>query len=154
MFELAKIHIKVKFTLNLGVKMAIVINQTSYNGTPEDDSISGTSGNDTLAGAAGADTISGGNGNDIIYGNVGDDSLLGGAGNDTIYTGAGQDFVDGGSGTDRVFYSDRSNGVVINLAGAFAGSSIENYIVTDSIFNVEHVFGTGYGDVIFGGTPG
>jgi Ca2+-binding RTX toxin-like protein len=134
--------------------MAIVINQTSYNGTPEDDSISGTSGNDTLAGAAGADTISGGNGNDIIYGNVGDDSLLGGAGNDTIYTGAGEDFVDGGSGTDRVFYTDRSNGVVINLAGAFAGSSIENYIVTDSIFNVEHVFGTEYGDVIFGGTTG
>jgi Ca2+-binding RTX toxin-like protein len=134
--------------------MAVVTNQTSYAGTPEDDSISGTSGSDNLSGAGGADTINGGNGDDVISGNEGDDSLLGMDGNDTIYTGSGQDFVDGGSGTDRVYYSDRLSGVVINLAGAFAGSSIDRYVVTDSLFNVEHVFGTGYGDVIFGSALG
>ena len=54
--------------------MAVIQNQTSYAGSPDNDSISGTAGVDSLAGAAGNDTFQGSAGNDLLLGGDGQDT--------------------------------------------------------------------------------
>ena len=131
--------------------MAIVINRTSYPGTPDADSISGTSGNDTLYGAGGNDTINGLGGNDSIRGEGDDDLLNGGGGNDSISGGSGSDTIDGGAGTDRADFLGLTNGVTVTLTGSGQGSAIEaNTGATDSLIGIEQIRGTAQADTITG----
>ncbi|MEX0371373.1 MAG: VCBS domain-containing protein [Tateyamaria sp.] len=97
--------------------------ETTLNGSPEDDILTGTreddilsgdlgndlldggKGEDTLDGGVGDDTLDGGKGDDTLDGGVGDDTLDGGKGDDTLDGGAGNDIVDGGNGNDMLIYT-------------------------------------------------
>lgn len=73
---------------------------TTFNGTPEGDTIFADTSSDRLYGADGDDLISGGGGNDLIIGGNGADALLGGRGSDTLVGGRGDDWLDGGKQAD------------------------------------------------------
>ncbi|MCB1451577.1 MAG: hypothetical protein KDJ67_15950, partial [Nitratireductor sp.] len=108
-----------------------------------DNPFNGTTGNDVLAGLEG---------DDFIYGFEGEDTFSGGAGNDTI---------DGGSGTtdDANFFWDAVDyhfeqfqggfqGVTVNLATGVATDTFGN---TDTLIDIERIFGTNFADNITGG---
>lgn len=93
-----------------------------------------------------ADTIFGSAGGNKLYGEAGSDKLYGREGSDELTGGAGGDRLDGGDDFDWVLYGDEKAGVIVSLfdnanGGAAAG---------DTIFNVEGVLGTKFGDVIHG----
>ncbi|MGH1464728.1 MAG: calcium-binding protein [Cognatishimia sp.] len=106
----------------------------------------GSGGNDTINGLSGHDRLEGGTGLDRLIGGTGNDTLLGGAHSDKLFGGLGDDYLDGGSGFDRVLYTGLSSGVVVNLrAGTATGGG-----GTDTILNVENVFGSAHADLIIG----
>jgi Ca2+-binding RTX toxin-like protein len=112
------------------------------------DSLTGGAGNDKLFGAEGNDLLNAGDGNDTLYGNGGNDTLRGGAGNDELISGFGADLQDGGPGRDGVFYTERSEGVVVDLDNARGddGEPGEG----DSSLNIEDVNATIADDVLTG----
>ncbi len=137
---------------------AVAINLTSGTGTGGDaqgdmlyniQQLVGSSNNDTLSGGLNAETLDGGAGDDLLSGGGGADSLIGGAGNDTLIGGAGADTLDGGNGTDTVDYRVSSAGITIALDGS-AGSGGDAQ--GDVLFNIEHVIGSGFDDIITGGS--
>ncbi|MDX6510644.1 MAG: hypothetical protein QOE36_148, partial [Gaiellaceae bacterium] len=69
----------------------------------------GSAHDDVLTGGPGADTLAGGAGHDVLNGLDGNDILDGGIGSDTLH---------GGPGSDTADYSQRTNGVTVNLDGA------------------------------------
>jgi serralysin len=100
-----------------------------------------------LYGNQGNDTLDGGDGNDYLTGDAGNDLLLGGAGNDTLFGGLGNDTLDGGAGTDAVTYATSfTTGVTVNFG---AGTATGNQ-GTDTILNVENVFGSLGDDLLIG----
>ena len=108
----------------------------------------------TIANGVIIETAIGGNGADKLYGNSAGNTLLGGSGNDLIYVGSGtaSDRVDGGAGIDGVSYAYAGSGVNVNLglttAQATGGSG------TDTILNIENLYGSAYGDILRGNTVG
>jgi len=85
--------------------------ESTYFGTPCDDTIRaprsvttvlGEGGNDTLYGQRGNDSLFGGEGNDRLYGGVGDDRLRGEFGDDFLSGGFGADSLDGEGDSDYV----------------------------------------------------
>ncbi|WP_281981272.1 M10 family metallopeptidase C-terminal domain-containing protein [Thalassorhabdomicrobium marinisediminis] len=103
-------------------------------------------GDDTLYGGEGNDVLIGGRGLDRLLGGDGDDRLDGGAYSDVLRGGAGDDFIDGGNGYDTVIYTGQTGGVTVNLHHGFATGVSGN----DTLINVEHVFGSGHDDIIYG----
>jgi Ca2+-binding RTX toxin-like protein len=112
------------------------------------NSLTGGAGNDTLHGSEGNDLLNAGDGNDTVYANGGNDTLRGGAGNDELISGLGADLQDGGPGRDGVFYTERSEGIVVDLDNARGddGEPGEG----DSTFNVEDIYATTADDVLTG----
>jgi len=122
---------------------AVAVNVNLSTGVAAD----GLSGTDTLVdiesviGTNLADTISGGNA---------DESFLGGAGNDTI---------NGGSGVDTILYSTSIGSVLANLATTSqslngtlvaAGTVQDGLSGTDTVSNIENVFGGSQADWMVG----
>ena len=101
--------------------------------------IKGTKHADTLAGGhLVADYIFGKDGDDTIYGLSGDDFLKGGGGADKLY---------GGEGIDTADYSDSSVGVDVSLKIGKGGNGTAQ---GDTLFEVENVNGSAFGDVLEG----
>lgn len=135
-----------------------------------DDNLSGGYGNDRLDGGDGDDYLEGGLGNDVLsggnrfdrlYGNEGNDTLLGQAGFDHLDGGAGDDLLDGGSDLDPfspsdwfdedyVGFMDAATGVTVNLA---TGVALDGQGGTDTLIDIEGVYGTIYADSLIGGNP-
>jgi Ca2+-binding RTX toxin-like protein len=87
------------------------------------------------------------NGADWIYGFGGNDAIFGLDGNDNIKGGGGADGIDGGAGWDMIHYSDSAVGVMVSLQ---TGLGFFGTAQGDQIFNVEHVTGSYYGDLLAG----
>ncbi len=115
--------------------------------------IDGGDGNDILQGdnkgGGGADTLYGGNGNDDISGAGGNDSVDGGDGDDNLTGGDGDDTLDGGVGSDTANYSEKADAITVAL-NASVPVNVTIGAETDSIVNIENVFGGGGSDVITG----
>jgi len=133
-------------------------NQIMY-GRAGNDTLSGGAGNDYLRGEDDNDIISGGGGADRLYGDGGDDTLAGGAGADTLNAGAGNDTIaglsdgdtiDGGAGEDWIDYSGLASGMVVDLGQTYGTDGT----VTDTLWNLEHVIGTVFADVLSGNASG
>ena len=99
-----------------------------------------------LSGSNFSDTLVGDSGNNTLSGRSGGDILFGGVGNDTFYGNSATGGLDGS--VDRVDYSrvtGLSQGIVVNwLAGSVVGQA--GIIDTDSMFQIESVFGTAFVD--------
>lgn len=141
--------------------------------------INGSRGNDTLRGLAGDDFLLGGNGTDFLFGDLGDDDLQGEGDNDFLISGHGNDNIDGGRGVDLAYYGTSlvPNGLgpvlsTLNYnaeASIFAGAVVDSIIFdgvagtvikydsqgtvlgTDSLINVERIYG-GDGSNVFTGS--
>ena len=118
--------------------------------------IDGTDASETLEGTPGDDQIYGMGGDDTIHGGDGVDWLVGGDGNDTIDGGAGE-------GEDTVVYSDKGEdgggAVTVNLSNVQVGSqaahsATDTFGDTDTLLNIDEVFGTMRADTIIGSTDG
>jgi len=111
------------------------------------DNLSGDAGNDTLLGGDGNDILNGGANNDYLDGGIGNDTMNGGDNDDMFISGAGADMMNGGNGVDTVDYSASASGVSVDLKGSagYGGDA-----AGDTIFNVENVIGTKFGDYIQG----
>ena len=129
------------------------------NGTASGDRIEGLGGDDLLFGAGSRDKLFGGDGHDRLVGDAGNDLLVGGAGEDSFVGGRGNDTFNGtdtaqedldGSGFDHVDYSSDGggSGVTVNLA---TGTATDSYGHTDTLIDIEVVFGTNSADTITGG---
>lgn len=105
----------------------------------------------TINGAEGYDTLWGGMAADALHGDVDNDSLIGGAGNDTL---------DGGVDWDFVSYQEETGGagIVLNLsdtAWTYGATTYESLTGTDTwgdldtLLNIEEVYGSAFGDVIY-----
>lgn len=74
-----------------------------------------------------------GNGNDVVYG---------GSGNETVWARGGYNWIDTGGGLDSVFLrSDFSGGHTVTITGS--GNlleTVQNGIVTNTVFNAEYVY--------------
>jgi parallel beta-helix repeat protein len=119
-------------------------------GTAGDDVICGLGGDDFLDGRGGNDEIYGGEGVDTLVGKGGNDTLVGGIGNDLLLPGAGNDSADGGDGTrDRVLYSDiTGGGVHVLLASGVVSPEGGSNVGSDTLSNLEQVFGSEQNDVM------
>ena len=123
--------------------LGVPSNFNVINGTAADNILTGTLQDDEMNGLAG---------NDQIYAHDGDDRLLGGDGNDTLSGGNGNDFIDGGNGTDIALYNynyyTSTIGVTVDLA--ITTAQVTGAAGTDTLVNVENVFGTKYVDILRG----
>ena len=117
---------------------------------------SGIFGSLTFAPGTIIENVIGGYGDDHITGNTvanqlvggpGNDQLWGDSGNDLLEGGAGADRLDGGAGVDTVSYQGSDDGVTIDLG---AGTGRGGHARYDSIFEVENVRGSAYGDALTG----
>lgn len=113
-----------------------------------DDVIEGGDDNDTLNGGDGEDFIFGDDGNDTITGGNDDDRLKGNDGDDVFlvsdHTTDGADKYDGGAGIDTIDFSASTQAINLTLANGTTNFS------SDTIVNVENVFGGSGNDMIAG----
>ncbi len=149
----------------------------SIDGTAGKDVIVGLDGDDVIHGLEGVDLVCGGPGNDLIKGGPGTDGLNGGSGDDSLRCGPGFDdgALSGGSGNDTlygkslcsnalhpglgddlivggslkewtaVFYEDATGPIHANLmTGIATGQG------TDTLVNVNSLFGGPYDDTLIG----
>lgn len=102
------------------------------------ENVLGSDFGDTLIGNEYANFLDGADGDDALYGLSGDDILRGGAGND---------FLDGGSGAgDSASYAGAAGPVIASLATGTATGGAG----TDTLFNIERLIGSGFGDTLSG----
>jgi Ca2+-binding RTX toxin-like protein len=116
------------------------------------DDVEGSNFNDTIYGNDASNIISGLQGSDILDGRGGGDTLFGGEGYDTLFSGSGDDYIDGGEDTDTVNYQNANGGVVVRLDKP-NGDEYDDFATghgNDTLFNIEDVIGSNYGDTIFG----
>jgi Ca2+-binding RTX toxin-like protein len=154
-----------------------ILNQSFENllGSAFNDSLSGDMNDNILDGGGGIDTLSyqwasvgvvvdlsrttaqvTGAGTDTIrnfenlHGGTFDDRLTGNSGENLIDGGAGNDTLNGGAGTDTLSYQSAAGSVTVSLglttAQATGGAG------TDAISNFENLIGSGYNDILTGGT--
>jgi Ca2+-binding RTX toxin-like protein len=141
------------------------------------DGVKGGGGNDMIDGGAGSDGtpqcvgnvfIDGGAGNDTIKGGSGDNCYKGGAGADKLTGGANDDYMLGGTGSDKLdggangnpltstalgdtaSFRDLPASVTANLSTGTATSGGD----TDTLTNMENLFGTSHDDTLVGGGSG
>ena len=94
---------------------------------------------------------------DYVWGNKADNNISTGAGDDRVFTSLGNDYIDGGSGNDWIDYNNSSQisidgvGVIVNLSLTTVGNATGEG--TDTIVNIENVFGS-YGRDTITGTNG
>lgn len=106
------------------------------NGTTGDDN-----GSKMLIGTNYADTVNGLEGNDDLYSLGGNDILIGGLGNDTI---------NGGTGIDLVSYAYATHSVSVGLGENGSGTANVGSNDHDTLHNIENIWASNYGDVLFG----
>jgi Ca2+-binding RTX toxin-like protein len=82
---------------------------------------------------------------DVLIG-FGSDMIAGGAGDDVL---AGARILDGGDGSDTVSYA-WSNGVVVDLAISDPQRTDPNYLIFDTLINIESLTGSGWDDTLKG----
>ncbi len=96
--------------------------------------------------------------NQILVGNGGNDIIRGGALNDLLNGGAGDDTLDGGAGFDIADYRDLDAPTEVS-PGLFYGAYIDLRFIasqdtvsfgSDTLTNIEGVYGSGFNDIIFG----
>ena len=104
------------------------------------------SGDDTVIGSDGGETILVGAGDDIVHDGDGDDIVFCGAGDDVVIAANdhANDRYDGQSGLDTVDYSQAAHGIYVDFSSGIATGLDIGRDVLDSI---EHVVGSGQGDV-------
>gem|GEM_PF-2274993 len=119
---------------------------TRISSTSGNDRVDGYSTDDVLTGMDGNDWLRGLFGNDYLKGGLGDDWLQGGNGDDRLLGGDGADILDGGDGTDRVYYQSALSGVTFNIATGGTGGDAAG----DSYIDVEHFYGSNFGDDMTG----
>jgi Ca2+-binding RTX toxin-like protein len=113
-------------------------------GTERDDTLYGSEFNDEIHGLAGNDRIDGGGGNDLLFGGTGGDKLFGGTGVDTVSY----------ANHNASVYVDLVNNLVTSHgAGEAEGEQADeghgHTIETDSLYSIERIIGSNYGDVFF-----
>ncbi len=119
-------------------------------GTELRDTLNGTSNNDTIKGLDGADIMTGGDGNDKLIGGRGEDYLDGGRGNDVIDGGTENDsyvppwWID----WDSVAFNSATKGINVDLKSGVAQDGSGG---TDTLIDIEAVFGTRFDDRLLGG---
>ena len=111
--------------------------------------IDSVSGFERLYGSARADTLMGSAADEYIFGREGNDSIDGRAGDETLIGGAGNDTINGGAGADLVSYAFESGGAGVRVDLA-AGTARDTFGDTDTLIDVEYVFGTEHADVLLG----
>ena len=121
------------------------------HGSDLNDTLLGDGGNNELSGFAGDDTLTGNGGNDTLLGGAGNDTLHGGDGDDEIWGQAGNDSIDGGAGADLVRYRDAASGITVSLS---AGTAQDGAGGTDTLFSIENVHGSEFGDSLSGSALG
>jgi Ca2+-binding RTX toxin-like protein len=95
------------------------------------------SGIEEVIGTAFADTLTGGN--------AASDTL------EVFVGGAGNDVIDGGAGWDRVLYTTSPAGITVALT---TGSVTDGFGGTDTLSNVEEIWGSAFADSMKGGQGG
>ena len=136
----------------------------------------GTNGDDTLNGTGARERFFGFDGDDLITGGQEEDDFIGGSGNDTLNGGGPQDpnnqddlnFIWDSVSYDSEYWEALNNGVtpqgvVVNLSGQSitisfggvpltlaAGTSKDVYGDTDTLVEIERIYGTPLGDHITG----
>ncbi|MFW2830913.1 calcium-binding protein [Sphingomonas sp. ID0503] len=134
-------------------------------GGAQSDYLYGGDGNDSLVGGKGSDQLDGGDGNDTVRGGADSDNLSDGLGADKLYGEDGNDFinvsengytmdlqkdvVDGGAGTDSVTFYSYNWSVVLDLSNQ---KNNDGYIKGDTFTSIERFTGTGYDDILKGGS--
>jgi Ca2+-binding RTX toxin-like protein len=104
----------------------------SVNGSNLGDLITGDQNNNTLSGGFGNDTLNGAGGDDVISGDE------------------GNDIIDGGDGFDNLAMGGAFGGVIVDL-GAVSNQVVnDGWGGTDTVVNVEGVFGSFHNDSITG----
>ncbi|MBL8905229.1 MAG: cadherin-like domain-containing protein, partial [Rhizobiales bacterium] len=149
-------------------------------GDDGDDTMIGGDGDDYFDGTLGSDYIDGGDGFDSVFyydlngvtinladgyadegggvidtlvniehigGSQGADVLIGNDEDNFISGLEGDDYIDGGDGSDAVDYYGDPSGVIVDLDAGFA---TDGYGDTDTIVNVEEVYGSFNADIITG----
>jgi Ca2+-binding RTX toxin-like protein len=140
------------------------------------DLLIGGAGDDQLQGGAGIDTASyadaaagvavslaiagaqatGGAESDSLYeienltGSAFADSLIGDAQDNLLQGGVGDDSLDGGAGSDTASYADAAAAVNVNLG--LTGAQLTGGTGSDTLVNIENLFGSAYADNLVGNT--
>ena len=141
-------------TAGITLSLAITTAQnTGGAGTDTLTSIEGIYGSnlgDTLTGdGAAVNALYGWGGADLLTGAGGFDYIEGGEGDDTLDGGAGDDYLLGGNGIDWVSYYGSTAAVYVDMSGAsaFANGAATGF---DVLSGIERVYGSIYGDFLFG----
>lgn len=115
-------------------------------GTEAADTLFADGGANRLEGQGGDDILIGRSGNDDVFGGSGDDYLDGGDGADRLAGGLGVNVLRGGAGLDIAEYSDRAEGVWVDLSvGVYSGPG-----AFESFDSIEGVLGSRAADALFG----
>ncbi|MFO0293009.1 MAG: beta strand repeat-containing protein, partial [Rhodospirillales bacterium] len=120
-------------------------------GVGDTDSVSGF---EQVRGSSSADTLFGDASDNSLEGRGGDDVLRGGAGNDTL---VGSDT----SGTvstdtseaqnDTAIYDTDPAGITVSMTLNQSGTVRDGYGNTDTLVDIDRIFGTGFADIFVGG---
>ena len=111
------------------------------------EAVYGGAGNDTVRGTRQDDMLYGFDGDDILSGRAGNDTIAGGGGNDILVAGYGNDVVNGQAGLDYFDARAITTAVVVDLG---AGTATGADIGSDTLFNIEAVYGGSGNDTITG----
>jgi Ca2+-binding RTX toxin-like protein len=119
------------------------------------ENVLGSAQDDTITGDALGNRLEGNAGNDVISGAGGQDVMVGGQGNDTLDGGVVAD-LSGFTDINTVVYSADPSGVNVNLSGITGdgstgeGTATDGWGNTDTLRNVQIVYGSGGNDTIVG----
>jgi len=109
---------------------------------------------ENVHGSLGSDSIALDDTGSYVFGRQGDDSLTGGDGSDILIGGVGNDILDGGAGVDSAEYRDdgyegvtQYEGINVNLT---TGTATDGFGGSDTLRNIENVWGSAFGDTIRG----
>ncbi|MEQ1662143.1 MAG: putative Ig domain-containing protein [Thiobacillus sp.] len=132
----------VSFSLSSNFETLVLAGNENLDGT-------GNAGANQLFGNDGANQLSGLADNDELRGNAGNDLLDGGAGNDLLDGGAGADSLSGGIGDD-VYYVDRADDTVIEVAGEGLDTvrATSSYTLSGNVENLILEADAGYGEAV------
>ena len=140
-------------------------------GTFGDDTMtSGGGADDSMWGMDGADQMSVSDGTlGRMRGGDGGDTITGADMNDRMRGDEGDDIINGNGGTDTVRYNNSPDGVFVNLSDELpsqtrvfngddttvnAGTALDGWGTTDTIFNVEDIEASNSNDVLIGSSGG